>query len=417
MDQTVNKSSLLNNKFLDKSNIALFCILAMMVGFLVSPAIMSVAMMVYGVNGLWGVHPKRWLRDKWWLLGVGWIGTYAVSYFWSSNIEYWSVGLQVKLPFLLLPLAFAYTPRFSARQMRILTLWMGIILLAGVEYSLSFLITDRETYLHGYKFSHILPTPARGDHISFSLGLVMYIIWAIYSWKYLETRIFKGFITAIILIMVLFLHVLAAKSGIVALYLFLLAWSIYLAFGRKKILGIGIIVAIPLFMVFAVNYIPTFIERKGYITYTYYMLIQGDRSGNYGDIGRLMSYKLAVEILKDHPMTGAGAGDILDDMKKGYDTYYPQVEEEDRLVPHNQFLIVGVAAGIPAIILFSLWVFAPLTWLRRNRESFFFFGIWLTFMVHLLIDTALEVQMGVFINVVFLLLMRKELPQQVAKEA
>ncbi len=388
----------------------------MVVGFLCSPAILSMAMMLYGVNGLWGIQPKKWLRDKWWLLGVGWVACYAISYFWSADKETWSVGLQVKLPFLLLPLAFAYTPRFSAKQVRILTLGMGIILLAGVEYSLSFLLTDRETYLHGYKVSHILPTPSRNDHVSFSLGLVMYIIWAIYSWKFLETRLIKGFSAAIILLIILYLHVLAAKSGLVALYVFLFAWSIYLAFGRKKLLGISIIVAIPLFMLFAVNYIPTFIERKGYITYTYYMLIQGDRSGNYGDIGRLMSYKLAFEILKEHPLTGAGAGDILDAMKQGYDKFYPQVVDRDRLVPHNQFLIVGVAAGIPAIILFTLWVFMPLTWLRRNRQSFFFFAVWLVFMVHLFIDTALEVQMGVYINCFFLLLMRKELLQPTPEE-
>ncbi len=381
----------------------------MSAGFLASPAVLSIAMIIYGVNGLWGVHPKNWFRDKWWLLGIGWVLCYAVSFFWTDNKEYWNIGLQVKLPFLLLPLAFAYTPRFTPKQMRILTLGMGIILLAGVEYSLSFLIKDREYYLHGYKFSHILPTPARNDHVSFSLGLVMYIIWAIYSWKFLDTKLMKGFVTAIVLIIMTYLHVLAAKSGIVALYLFLVAWGIYVAFGRRKIFGIIIIVAIPSFLIFAVNYIPTFIERKGYIDYTYQMLMQGDRSGNYGDIGRLMSYKLAIGIIKDKPLTGAGSGDILDEMKKGYDTYYPQVLERDRLVPHNQFLIVGVAAGIPAIIIFTLWVFAPLTWLRRNRQSFFFFAIWMVFMLHLLIDTALEVQMGVYINVFFLLLMRKEL--------
>ncbi len=381
----------------------------MAAGFLASPAILSMAMIIYGVNGLWGVHPKNWLRDKWWLLGIGWVLCYAISFFWTDNTENWNVGLQVKLPFLLLPLAFAYTPRFTPKQMQILTLGMGIILLAGVEYSLSFLIKDREYYLHGYKFSHILPTPARNDHVSFSLGLVMYIIWAIYSWKFLETKLMKGFVTAIVLIIMTYLHVLAAKSGIVALYLFLVAWGIYVAFGRRKLFGIIIIIAIPSFLIFAVNYIPTFIERKGYIDYTYQMLIQGDRSGNYGDIGRLMSYKLAADIIKDKPLTGAGSGDILDEMKKGYDTYYPQVLERDRLVPHNQFLIVGVAAGIPAIVIFTLWVFAPLTWLRRNRQSFFFFAIWMVFMLHLLIDTALEVQMGVYINVFFLLLMRKEL--------
>src|SRR5690348_10971879 len=105
----------------------------MVIGFLASPAILSISMMIYGVNGLWGVHPRRWIKDKWWLLGVAWVAFYAISYFWSENKASWGISVQVKLPFLLLPLAFAYTPRFSAKQIRILTLWIGLILLAGAE--------------------------------------------------------------------------------------------------------------------------------------------------------------------------------------------------------------------------------------------------------------------------------------------
>ncbi len=396
---------------LDKSNIAFICILGMMVGFLCAPALLSIAMMVYGVNGLRGISPRKWLKDKWWLAGIAWIAFYAISYFWSADKESWSVAVQVKLPFLLLPLAFAYTPRFSARQLQALILCVGIILLGGVEYSISFLIRQHDEYLVGYKVSHILPTPSRNDHISFSIGITLYIIWAIYSWPQIVSKAIRWYLGVILLLLAVFLHILAAKSGLVCFYVFFISWSIYLAFSRRKLLGFIAICAIPTFYFLAMRYIPTFNERKQYMDYSMQMLRQGDRTGNYGDIGRLMSYKLAMYLIRKHPVTGVGAGDLLDEMKKGYDEFYPQVEDRDRLVPHNQFMIVAVSVGVPAMVVFAIWFLMPLTWLRKNRQSFFFLVTWVVVLIHLLIDTALEVQMGVFLCVFFLLIMREELPQ------
>jgi hypothetical protein len=106
-----------------------------------------------------------------------------------------------------------------------------------------------------------------------------------------------------------------------------------------------------------------------------------------------------------------GGGDLMKEMKQGYEKFYPQVEDKDRLVPHNQFLIMGVSTGIAGMLLFAVWFFAPLTWLKRNRQSFYFLIVWLILLLQLFIDTALEVQYGVFMFIFFLLLMKEELPQ------
>ena len=229
-----NLSSFLSNKMLDKSNIALFCIFGMFIGFLVSPAILSISMFLYGVNGLRDVNPRRWFENKWWLLGIAWIACYAISYFWSDNKEYWGIGLQIKLPFLILPLAFSYTPAFSTRQLQIFTLGVGILLIGGAGYSLSFLVSDPVQYTLGYRFSHLLPTPSRGDHICFSLSLTMYIVWCVYSWSLMVSRRIKWAIGLMLLILVAYIHILAAKTGIVSLYLFLVSWGLYLAFNKKS---------------------------------------------------------------------------------------------------------------------------------------------------------------------------------------
>ena len=141
------------------------------------------------------------------------------------------------------------------------------------------------------------------------------------------------------------------------------------------------------------------------------MLKQGDESGNYGDISRLMSYNLATDLIKQHPLTGVGTGDMLSAMDSSYARRYPQVPPAARLLPHNQFLLVGLGCGIPAMLLFAFWVFMPLAALKRNRQSFFFFMVWLIMLLQLLIEPALEVQLGVFVYLFFLLLLKHELPR------
>ena len=155
----MSKSSFLINKKLGKSDIAIFSILLMIAGLLVSRLFLSFGMILFGVNSLWNVHPKKWLQNKWWLIGLSWIAVYALSWFWSSDKETWGVMLQLKLPILLLPIAFGFVGKFSNKQLQLLTICIALMLLAGVSYSLSFLVRDYTHYVQEYNVSHVLPTP------------------------------------------------------------------------------------------------------------------------------------------------------------------------------------------------------------------------------------------------------------------
>ena len=209
--------------------------------------------------------------------------------------------------------------------------------------------------------------------------------------------------------MAVYLHILAAKIGIAALYLFFVCWGIYIAIARRQWAGLLVIVAIPVVVFLSLKFIPTFSLRQQYMHYTWVMLQQKDRSGNYGDINRMYSYKIGVRLIKQHPIGGVGAGDIMAEMKNGYAQWHPQVDEHSILIPHNQFLVVALACGIPAMLLFVLWVCYPLVWLRKNRESFFFFIVWLILLMELMIEPVLEIQNGVFVYLFFLLLFLQEM--------
>lgn len=402
----MGKNSFLNHTLLSKSNIAVFLALVMVASFMGSRAILSMSMMLFGLNALRDVHPRRWLQERWWLLGLVWVGLYAVSWFWSENKHEWGVYTQVKLPFLLLPLAFAFLPAFSARQLRAFTLGQSLFTFLGICFSMSFLLRDPGYYIYGYGYSHILPTPVYNDHISFSIFVALVIAWNIFYLPYLQDRLAKWLSGIAAVLFFVYLHVLSAKTGLVGIYIFLACWGLYTASRKRPVAGLLICTSIIAAMLLAYRFMPTFNARVKYIMYSYVQYRQGDETGNYGDIGRILSYRIGSRLIAAHPLAGVGAGDILDDMKKGYDRWYPQVPDEQRLIPHNQFMVIALAAGIPALFFFLWWILAPFRLVKKNRTGFYFVVIWIMLQVPQMVDPSLEIQFGVFVYLFFLLLMR-----------
>ncbi len=411
LNKSVDKSSFLSHNKLEKPVIAIFCIFLMVGGFLFSRALLSIGMVLFGINSLWNIPPSRWLDHKWWLTGVGWVLIYALTGFWSTDKETWSVMLQMKLPVLLLPLSFSFLPRFTARQLQVITIGLGFMLFGGACYSLSFLLGNMQHYVQEYNVSHMIPTPVYRDYICFSSSIAIYIVWSVYFWPQLIGRGIKwlqGFLTVFL---VLYLHVLAAKSGLIELYLFIVFLGVYNCFTRKSATGLLIIISFPVLLLLGIRYIPTLRERYKHVTYSWYIFKAGDKTGKLGDLSRLISYDIAFKLIAEHPIMGVGTGDMLDAMKVGYAKWYPDVKDDtNKLIPHNQFLTVALGCGIPAMVLFAVWVFMPLSRLRKNRASFFFFMVWFLLLFQLMIEPFLEGQFGIFVYLFFLLLFRHVLP-------
>ncbi len=402
---------------LDKSNIAIFCIFGIMIGFFFPPALLSIFTFLFGVNAIRDVNPRNWFRDKWWLLGVAWVAIYALTYFWSEDKGNWETRLQTKLAFLLLPLAFYFLPPFSARQKQFITVLLAIMFLGAAFYSVSFLIREQAYYIHEYRVSNVLPTLPRRDHIRASLAMSLFIVWSVYAWPFLQGRPVKWFIGVSIAILVTYLHILAVKSGLVSLYVFVIGLGFYMLFSKKSIIGVIIIIALPVTFFLANTFVPTFRERINYIEYTVFMLKHGDQSGRFGDNNRLYSYIIAFDLIKQYPMVGVGTGDIQSNMDRGYARRYPEVPPAARLIPHNQFLTVAVGCGVPAMLVFVIWFFMPLASLKRNRQSFYFFMVWLIVFLQLMIEPVFEVQIGVFVLLFFLLMQYHELSPSFAEKA
>lgn len=401
----MGKNILQNYNAETKNNVAIACALLMLVGFLMSRAMLSLGTVAFGINAFIGVHPKEWLKNKWWLWGMAWVGVYIISGLWSDNIPQWNERVSVKLPMLLLPLAFGLLKPFTEKQLKAFTIGGLVVFMGSMFYSMYFLLSDPAYYIEQYRFSKVLPTLGGHDYIRYSLSISLFIIWCFYVLHRFPSKVLNWVLVVSIALLILYVHIIAVKTGILVLYLFLFMMAIRMAFKRQPLVGIALLASVVLIPIAAYKYVPTFEKKVDYFTYSWGVFAEGKYDSNYSDIGRLVSYDIALKLLPEYAIAGTGIGDMHDVMNTGYDKWYPGVPDFQRLKPHNQFLIVALGCGIPALIIFLVWVFYPLRWVNRTREGFFLLATWVVLWIPLMVEPTLELQYGVYVYLFFLLLM------------
>lgn len=399
----LTKSKLVQNNNLKnfftkyQQSIAIFTSLAMVYGFLAGRAILSLGMFLFFVNAIWNVKANKVKEQKWWFWGLGWVGLYALSFLWSEDIPYWQERFQVKYAFVILPLAFGVLPNLTTKHLKGLTWGLTVLSVLGCWYSLSFYFKNTDELLKGYFYSKVLTTPAYKDHIRFSVFIAWAVIWNCYMFKKFTTQWTKIVLIFVIIFFTFYLHVLAVRSGLIVLYSFLALYVLALFFRKKIMLGTSIIATFMLLLFVAYQNIPSFRLKIEYGLYSLNEYKKGNESAGYSDIGRLISYKLATKIIFENPIIGVGAGDVRAEMKEKYEQFSPNTKPEQMIVPHNQAMVVCLVGGVITLIVYLVWLFLPITHLKRNRNSFYIFATWFALFICLMVEPMLEVQLGVFV--------------------
>ncbi len=120
---------------------------------------------------------------------------------------------------------------------------------------------------------------------------------------------------------------------------------------------------------------------------------------------RLEFWKNALYIIKQHPLTGVGTGNVKAALAKAYTATGSTLDAEWRLGPHNEYLLMGVLFGIGGILYFIFSLIAP--WLILHKRRDFIYTAFLFIAIcSMLTEDTLETQAGVtfyaFLNAIFL---------------
>jgi O-antigen ligase len=319
-----------------------------------------------------------------------------ISGLWSEDKQQWLDSMRLKLPLLLLPLAFAGSWQFSKKDWGLIGLIFIVIVTAGTAWSFFHYINNAAAIQEGYLRSKSIITPLANDHVRFSWLITVAILLAAWIAMYKRARIFSVILFIIILWLVFFIHLLAARTGLLSFYILLIVSAIWIAFknisAAKAVLFLVLAFSLPIAAYFI---LPTFHNRVRYIVHDFDYFKQAHYLQGSNDAVRVISIKAGWNIMNEHPVTGVGFGDVLSATQQWYQQNYPGMSAADKIYPSSEWALYGAACGWIGFFVFTFAMLLP--FFTPTRHKLLWWLINIIAGCSFLFDIGLEVQFGIFI--------------------
>lgn len=411
--------------WLHPAALTLFAGLLMVCSLVFSPFLLSISMWLFVVAGLWQAaldarkeHPRgrlsvtgmfyvyfvRWFRrPELFLLSLLFLFP-ALSGLWSEDSAFWWVRTRVRIPFFVLPMAFANVPVLPRRHMQgviCLLFWVLFFTHAGVLINFALHYDDIMAGL-----GQGMPVPVPRNHIRFSMMSASAVLLGGWLWAdrfYWFHRFERYFLAAAVLLLAVSLHILAVRSGMAVLYAGLLLTVCRLVFkAHTRVYGVvalALLVAMP---VIAWRTAPSFQKRVHYMMYDWTEYRRG--AGNlYSDAQRWISLEAGVAVWRKYPLLGAGMGDLPAETRSYLEARHPLYAEQFKL-PHNQFVYLLAATGLLGLLaqlagLTACWFTGP----HRRLYPFWVMQVvlWTSFLVEYTLETAVGTAFYLFFTLWF----------------
>lgn len=379
--------------------------ISLFVGLICSKFLLTLSMITLVVLGVCSPTLNQdWRRiwtNKSFVATLGVFMLFLVSALVSDNWSASMIRLRIALPMLLLPIAFALLPTFSKKSyQQLLSIYLYMMALAClgvlINYGLHY-----EAMQQRLNVSKAIPTP-NGEHIRFSLMINLAVFagfWLLQQQFYWKKAAEKWVIGGLVFFLIITLHLLSVRIGLLVLYAGF-GTTIFYYMLRKKYYGLGIVLIIGMCIMpyFAYKYVPS-IQTKVNLTKHNWDMYQQGYIGEYSDTRRLLSYKIAWDVVQGSPWFGVGIGDLNDEQTKYYQANYP---DQKVMYPHNFFLMLYAATGILGLIFFLICFFFPLFY-RQNYKNLFFLLFYVTIFLSFMTENTLLSAIGVGIYTFFLL--------------
>lgn len=323
----------------------------------------------------------------------------------AANMGDYSRDVVLQLPFLALPLGFWLLPAMPSRYLRWLWLLLiGMTGLAAIGATINYLLHAgeiNEMYLH----SKVMPTEP--DHIRFSLIITLAIAAGVLLLAHKAVQaVWQRWVIGAIIVLALFLHLLAVRSGEMTFYALGSLAILWLVLRKQQWKRAGALAAVLVLLpVLSFVAFPTF-RNKFYNTQEDVGKVKQADSAegkNYSIAARVYSYRAAIAVWQDNKLVGVGKPDLEGEMAKRYAKLYPEMESDFYIQPHNQYLYNLAAYGGLGLAIFMLGLFYP-TWWARRKYAPLLLAQYVSIALSFLVEYTLETQIGLAYVVFFLLL-------------
>ncbi|RXK60976.1 hypothetical protein ESA94_11015 [Lacibacter luteus] len=381
----------------------------MAVGFLCSRLLLSIGTISLITNAFIQGNLKerfqQFISDK---LSIGISCLFLlpfISGLWSSDKQEWVSIMQDKLPLLLLPFALISQKGIERKQLLWFKLfWIGLMF-GGSVWSAVQYAAELQYFNNAYQFSQTIPTPAANDHIRFSMGIVIALLFwlKIEEWKAIASKLFITTIRVAVLWLTIYLHILGAKTGLLGLYVVVLPLLILQLYKSGKQKAAAVALAAVLFLpLLSYALLPTFRVRVHYVLFEQVNWNAQEFAGRFSDANRWTSIQSGWYLFKQNWLGGVGYGDIKTQAGVWYASHASEVAITEQFLPLNQWMMSGSGAGILAVLLFTAVAFMPLfleKWKHHKQALAFVLFMNLVF----LYESTIDDQFGVFLYCFFIL--------------
>ncbi|MBK7871216.1 MAG: O-antigen ligase family protein [Saprospiraceae bacterium] len=392
-------------KWFNHQVLGIISILMVLTGLLFSEMLMSSGMIGLMIIAVFNRNIKHnfytFLQNPALLGLAGIFGIVLMSGLWSSNGAWLMNRLQMKLPFLLLPFAILAIPKFDKKVY--FPILAGFFYLVSVvcAYSIIHFILNYDIMIEGYKQGHVLFTPVM--HIRFSLMVVICVAigWYLYQEKYyLKYSIEQIIILIITILLILYLHILAVRTGLVSLYGVLAFFIVYYILKTKRyILGIGLTVFMIAGLALAIRFVPTLWNKTGYMLWSLEQIAQGKRLADLSDSYRLATVEAGIQLGNQHPIIGIGWGDIKDETQNYLQQKYPELLSVI-YTPQSEYVLFYAASGIIGLLIF-IWATLQALFYKKSYQNLFIGAFHILMILSFIVEQTIETQLGTAIYIIF----------------
>ncbi len=336
-------------------------------------------------------------KPVWWVMTIPfWIVLFGA--FHSDDSTYWLTRVRIKVPFLLLPMAFFLLPSIS-RKCYLRIHWLLVLVMAFSALPIVWQMTvEYQQLLLRLQQGQPIPTP--GNHIRYSLLICMASLSCFLLWqhRFFPRESWRGWLLLCLgIALAIFLHFLAVRSGIAALYICALLLLIRRAIKTdRKGRIFAISAAFILVPIVAYQTVPSFQTRLEYMVEDL-SKYQDQRWNAYSDAERLLSVRAGIDIARSATLFGVGPGDLKTEMKR---YFYRNFDKDTFKLPHNQYITLAAGSGLVGLFSFLLAMLLPLL-IRRNYRNDFLLLLFTLILLSMLVENTFEVAVGVAIFIFF----------------
>ncbi len=304
--------------------------------------------------------------------------------------------IQDKSPLLAIPFCCSALSTISQQHTRKLVyLAVATTLLSMGKTTVFYFLHAKEMSL-SYLQAKVLPVDMSNDHVRYGWLLVLVFAGLLHILLTKTKQISiteKKVIIFHLAFTVIFLHLLASKTGIIGLYLVI---GLALVYNFRTRLALWIAGAALLTPFIAWFSLPTFRNRLKFVWWDFQHYTRGGYTEGLSDTPRILSIQAGKDLVQENIFWGTGFGDLKQETMNWYMQHAPYLKGYEQLLPSNEGLIYAAGSGLTGLLFFLAAVLYPFT-MKDYRSSFLWISFHALAVFGFLYEIGLETQYGIFV--------------------